>query len=224
MCYSILVEQDTKRLASRFEAKLDQVGFDEYRANTKVDPKKFKPLAEHPRIYPNYYAPIMVRDKQGERLLTPMRYRLRTRWADKEVPTKYNLFNCRMDAIEKRRSWQPIFMKQHGVLVFKKFFEWVEDEETGKKKVVSFSPKDQEYIVCPVLYEIYQDAETRIISFAVITTDPNPEVLAAGHDRSPVFLKEQYIDQWLNPKEATKEQIYAMLQDSESTYYLCEAA
>ena len=75
MCYSILVEQSLEQIEERYQAKIDRVGFNEFLNNTKVDPKRYKPLAENPRIYPNYWAPIIVM-KNEERTITPMRYRL----------------------------------------------------------------------------------------------------------------------------------------------------
>ncbi len=40
-----------------------------------------------------------------------------------------------------------------------------------------------------------------------------------GHDRCPIFLKEEYIDDWLKPQTETKNEIYEMLAHKEDVYF-----
>ena len=123
-------------------------------------------------------------------------------------------------------------MRNHGVLVFERFFEWVKDRETGKKKVVSFKPENSEVMWAPVLYDTWVDPklspdkrdQSKIVSFAVITTDPPKEVLENGHDRCPLFLKKDLIDPWLNPQGKSSREVYDMLRNLEPTTYGCYEA
>ena len=73
----------------------------------------------------------------------------------------------------------------------------------------------------PVLFDIWNapDGSETLTSFAVITTEPPPEVLEQGHDRCPVFLREEYIEAWLNPNGRSKDEIYGMLKEVEPAYY-----
>ena len=218
MCYSAMVKQDLKKLENRFGAHTVRVSFDEYDQRSRQNPKKFKPLAENPRIYPNYHAPIILTDG-ADRIIKPMRYRLRPSWAEEEIPSKYNTFNARLDSLEKRKSWKPIFMKRHGLLVFEKFFEWVVDRETGKKKVISFQPDGRDTMWAPVLWDRWTDGVDTIESFAIVTTDPPPEVSMMGHDRCPVFMREDRIETWLHPEKTTKKKIYEALNTLEPAYF-----
>ena len=221
MCYSVMVENDLKLLEEHFSAFPVRSDFELYEQLIADNPKKFKDFKKHPRIYPNYWAPIIRIDADGKKTVSPMRYRIRPKYSEKEVPSKYNVFNARKDALENRQTWKGLFLKQHGVLVMRSFFEWVEDERTGKKKVIEFSPKNHSYMLVPVLWDEWTDGLglTRIESFAVITTDPNPEVLAAGHDRSPIFIKKEHMDAWLNQTHPDKDKSYAILEDIEEEYY-----
>jgi putative SOS response-associated peptidase YedK len=208
MCYSVVVEQDLKKLQQLLHAEPEREAFARYEAMSERDSKKFKPLAEHARIYPGYFAPIALIHK-GRRILVPMRYRIRPYGSDQEIPAKYNLFNARLDSLTTRRSWRNLFMKQHGILVFSKFYEWVTDEN-GKKKIIGFnSKKGEEVLYAPALYDrwIAPDPATAdsFASFAIITSDPPPSVQAAGHDRCPIILKEDEIDFWLHPEKTTQE-------------------
>ena len=202
LCYSILVKQDIKFLQDEFSATPIVSEFERFESNHKLQPKKYKSLEQNPRIYPGYHAPIITSDR-GARFISPMRYRVRPSGSEKEVPTKYNLFNARSDSLTSRKTWQTLFMRNHGIVVFERFYEWVIDRSTGKKKVVSFKPQGHDYMVAPVLYDFWENQDNpsqSISSFALITREPPQEVLDAGHDRCPIFINPDKIDRWMNPK------------------------
>jgi putative SOS response-associated peptidase YedK len=228
MCYSVFVKQDLEYLIKNFGAQPANDAFANYSELSKENPKKFKNMVENPRIYPGYYAPIIFSDR-GKKFSYPMRYRVRPEGSEKEVPSKYNLFNARSDSLLNRKTWKHIFMRNHGIVVFDKFFEWVVDNNTGKKKVVSFSPNNHEVMWAPVLYDVWLppknngagSSEPQIHSFAIITKEPPKEVLEHGHDRCPVFLKKDSIDYWLNPEGKSSSEMIKVLQTVEDTYFEC---
>ena len=220
MCYSVLVKQDLKLLESRFGAVPVRQDFADFEKLVEVDPKKYKPMAAHARIYPNYFAPVITGATKGREIF-PMRYRIRPAGSTEEVPAKYNMFNARLDALDSRRTWKGLFGKQHGILVFERFFEWVADAESGKKKVISFHPRDRDLMWSPVLWDEWRapTGELTIRSFAIITTDPPPEVSAMGHDRCPIFLAEAGIDAWLHPEKHSVKELKEILASTEQTYF-----
>ena len=197
MCYSMMVEQDLKKLALQFDAEADEKAFKRYGSMAIEQPKTYKSLEDNPRIYPNYFAPIITLHK-GKRLITPMRYRVRPAGSEKEVPSKYNMFNARIDSLQKRQSWRGLFMRSHGILPFNGFFEWVSQD--GKKQVIQFKPQSGQTLAAPVIFDtwISADRSTGFASFAVITREPPPEVLTAGHDRCPISLVRDSWEPWLS--------------------------
>ena len=48
---------------------------------------------------------------------------------------------------------------------------------------------------------VSKDGSLRFESFALITVEPPPEVLEQGHDRSPLFLDKDFVDEWLKLPE-----------------------
>ena len=56
-------------------------------------------------------------------------------------------------------------------------------------------------------------------SFALVTGDAPPEVAAAGHDRCPVFLREDVVDRWLDPRGMTAEEAMELLGELEPAVY-----
>lgn len=218
--FCIQIIQDIKQLEEDFEARPVQKAFATFATCSKNDPKHFKNFAEYPNIYPNDWAPIILSER-GHRVIRPMRYRLRPHWAKEDLPMKYSLFTARLDKLNVSRMWSSVFMKNHGVLVFKSFMEWVSDPETGARALLSFRPKDQKYMYSPVIFDKSHIENTTeiLLSFALITHEPTPEILAAGYDRCPIFLKKENIDTWLNPKAKIMEAMFNLLKDQTPAYF-----
>jgi putative SOS response-associated peptidase YedK len=211
----MLVER-TKGISVRTDAPID---WDEHSwkrlAESQVaEPKRFKVAAEDGRIYPNYYAPVVVASVKGL-VVTPMRYQLRPHDAPGDLPRKYSLFNARLDMLETRRTWQPLFGRRHGCVPIKAFYEWVKHPETGKNAVIEFRPETGETLMAACLWDTWRspDGKETLNSFAVITTDPPPEVSAMGHDRCPVILRAENLDAWLHPEGRSLAELYAILRN-----------
>jgi putative SOS response-associated peptidase YedK len=218
MCYSIEMVEQYELAYKRFKAVEDEEALKALADKIeKYTSKRFKTAASDRRIFPNYWAPALI-EENGRRLIRPMRYRLRPSWSAEEIPARYNLFNARLDALEERRSWRELFMKRHGLVLLGAFYEWVENE-AGKKVVLRFAPETEPFIVAPILHDTWGRGEERLDSFAVITSDPTPEVQAVGHDRCPVFLRESAVDDWLCPGPHSKARIYDLLRDQQPVLY-----
>lgn len=169
------------------------------------------------RIYPYYFAPIIV-DDTGKRSIVPARYRILPR-TGVEVPNAYNVFNSRRDSLRTAKNWLPLFGRQHALFPFVNFYEWVERE--GKSVEIEFNPDGYpEGMHAACLYEIYNHPILGPIrSFSMVTDEPPEEVCAAGHDRCPVFLQHDQVDRWLKPKGQTLQQLDELLDHKERPYY-----
>lgn len=157
--------------------------------------------------------------ESGKRIIEPMRYRVRPHGSKEEIPSKFNVFNARIDALEKRKTWSPLFMRNHGIFVFSKFYEWVDHKE--EKKLINFFPRNKEMMWAPCLWDSWRSANGmfEFKSFAIITNDPAPEVERMGHDRCPIYLNEEYFNDWLQPEKEDKKEIYEMLGQTEIVTY-----
>lgn len=168
------------------------------------------------RIYPKYFAPVVIADGK-DRMIVPMRYRILPS-TGVEIPMKYNLFNARRDSLQDRRTWKPLFGKKHVIFPFLKFYEWVEPKP-GIKKELFFTPDGFESMWAASLYEEYKSPGGDIFSFAMVTDEPPPEVAAAGHDRCPVFLDEEHLEPWLHPAKLSIKELDGLLDHKQETYY-----
>lgn len=175
------------------------------------DLDRSEPRPRDARIWPGDYCSVALVD--GERLLRPMRYQCRmpgwTAETEKQYPGTYN---ARRDNLET--SWKRLFGRQHAVMVVERFYESVDRD--GKAVELEFVPRTHEPLLVPCLWSY--DERDRLYSFAAITDDPEPEVAAAGHDRTILDLKPEHVDAWLNPGGALRK-MQAIFDDRRHPYY-----
>lgn len=171
---------------------------------------------EDSRIYPGYYAPVMVWE-DGRRVVKPMRYQCRLAGKpasyDKDYPGTYN---ARRDNLEG--FWRGQFGHTHGLMVVETFYENVEGPD-GKNRVVQFTPRDREPMLVACLWSRWEGQGETLLSFAAITDEPEPEVAAAGHDRTIINIKPEHIDAWLKPGPSNLAALYAIFDDKRHPYY-----
>lgn len=235
MCFSVETAKEIDRVMKLFKAKQDleevsrlnsmiikandfQWAKDSLGLSRKPSSNPFKLPGDDNRIFPGYFSQVMVQENEN-RIFKPMRYRVRPHGSKSEIPTKFNVFNARMDSLEVRQTWTPLFMKNHGLFPFVRFFEWVEDE--GNKRLISFKSDQHEILWAPCLWDYWFNEKANIgfYSFAIITDDPPSEIAEMGHDRCPIFLGADKIDGWLSPEGKTKEEIYEILKTKEKVHY-----
>ncbi len=230
MCFSVHVEKNVNKLSSQFGAALQtqEAAYLKSLVAERETLKKAKINLKFPdddgRVFSNYLT-YVVHDKNDSRVLSPMRYRVRPKNSLEEVPTKYNVFNARLDALETRQNWKNLFMKNHGIVPLNGFYEWVMPQVNqtaqNKVKMIYFYPRHTEMMWAPCLWDEWESADKKIIfkSFAIITDGPPREIESMGHDRCPIFLKADEINDWLNPQKKSKEFIYELLKKREEVYY-----
>lgn len=249
MCFSIQVDSNINKLALYFgaqihsgkmleldrlmklQAEMNSRDFDHLLGLKHSEKKRsvlFKKPSEDGRVFSNYFANIIISENK-KRVVQPMRYRVRPEGSREEIPQKFNVFNARIDSLETRATWKSLFGKQHGIVPIKKFYEWVEGPETEgtkKSKLITFFPEQYEIMWAPVLYDewISKNGVIHFKSFAIITDGPTPEIEKMGHDRCPIFLNQKEIDNWLNPNDKKKSELYEILSKRENATYMYEWA
>ena len=168
------------------------------------------------RIYPGWYAPVMI-VQDGRRVVVPMRYRCRLPgWTEETEKEKPGTYNARRNNLQ--RVWGKLFGYNHGIIIVTRFYENVERDK--KKIVLQFDPRPAQQMLIACLWSRTAIAgEPDLWSFAAITDEPPPEVLAAGHDRCIVPIKPENVDAWLNPDPSNLAAQYAILDDRERPFY-----
>jgi putative SOS response-associated peptidase YedK len=173
------------------------------------------------RIYPGYYAPVMIQ-RNGRRVLVPMRYQCRPEGKPAFYDTKYpGCYNARRDNLEG--FWRNQFGVTHGLIVVNAFYEHVRlsgPEGVEENSILEFRPQPTQDMLVACVWSHWQGAGAPdLLSFAAITDEPPPEIAAAGHDRCIIPIKPEHIDAWLEPDARDLKTSYAILDDRQRPYY-----
>jgi putative SOS response-associated peptidase YedK len=166
------------------------------------------------RIFPGMYAPVMVLEG-GKRVLRPMRYQCRPEGKPALYDRKYpGTYNARRDNLEG--FWKGLFGARHALLVADVFYENVTGPD-GKNQVLAFTPKTGEPMLIACLWSPWSGDGEDLLSFAAITDEPEPEVAAAGHDRTIINIKPEHVDAWLAGGDL--QAMYRIFDDKQHPYY-----
>jgi putative SOS response-associated peptidase YedK len=187
-----------------------------------ADMQRLEPDSQDARIYPGYYAPVMVWE-DGRRVIKPMRYQCRPAGKPAGYDLKFpGTYNARRDNLEG--FWKGQFGHTHGLMVVNAFYEHVTLPARGtgelEKVILEFKPRPTQDMLVACLWSKWTgEGEPDLLSFAAITDEPPQEVAAAGHDRCIIPIKPEHIDAWLNPEPSKMADLYAILDDRERPYY-----
>jgi len=180
------------------------------------------------RIYPLHYAPVMVAEG-GRYVVKPMRYGCRLAGKPAFYDVKFpGTYNARRDNLEG--FWKQQFGWTHGITVASAFYENVNrhrqegrelrEGESVENVVLEFRPEPQQDMLVACLWSRWTGPDgAELLSFAAITDEPPPEVLAAGHDRCIIPIRPENIHAWLNPDPRNLKAMYDILDDRERPYY-----
>lgn len=216
--------------ASENEARVAQNKINDARARIAEAEQTAKEHDGFARIWPGHYCPVLIRDPAtGERKIVPMRYRCRLiGWTEADEKKKPGTYNARMDSL--KTAWRGIFGYFHGVVVARRFYESVllHDNQQraltpGEKEQnieIVFTPEPAQEMLLACLYRyVEQEDGEGFYSFAAVTREPPPEVLAAGHNRCVIPLRPENLGAWLDPDPKNLHAQYAILEDPIDAYY-----
>lgn len=175
------------------------------------------------RIFSFWYAPVLLIEG-GKPIVRPMRYLCRPQGMpsssdytkDGKTSGKYN---ARRDNLT--RFWRNQFGHTHCLMLAETFYESI-DLPDGRSKEIQFRPRTGETMYVACLYSHWTDPkgkEPELWSFAAITDEPEPEVAAAGHDRTIINIKPEHAMAWLTPEGRSDEELFAIFDDRRHPYY-----
>lgn len=163
------------------------------------------------RFYPGTFVPVMVMEG-GQRVFKPMRYHCRPARMPASFDMQYpGCYNARRDSL--KGFWQEEYGHHHGVVILNAFYEILpqhlvegralEPEEKLKKVLVEFKPDTGQDLLAACIWSRWSaPGKPDLLSFALITEDPPPEIAAVGHDRCIIPIRPEDLDAWLQPKRS----------------------
>jgi len=177
-------------------------------------------------IAPTQNVPILVdrafeRDEHGnptgelQREFHSARWGLVPRWS-KGPGDMAPLFNARIETLFEKPSFKDAVLRRRCLIPASGYFEWQVDA-AGEKHPVYINAGEEGMFAFAGIYEWWADptkaagaADRWLLSASIVTKAAAPE-LAHIHDRNPVLLSPDTLDEWLDPSaDATPELLAAV--------------
>jgi putative SOS response-associated peptidase YedK len=148
-------------------------------------------------VAPQTFQPVVRLNRDtGERDLVLMRWGLIPFWA-KDPSIGLRTINAKAETITTAPAFREAIKYRRGLVPADAFYEW-QKLDAKNRQPFAIAMKDGQPYALAGLWEKWKDrkAGTELLTFTVITTDPN-EVVQPMHDRMPVIIPERDYDRWL---------------------------
>lgn len=177
-----LTKKDFRELARMLDAETADGLADRYRSRYNI-----APTDEH----------WIVRTKFERRELLPARWGLVNSWAP-DMKGGARQINARSETALTRPAFRDAFERRRCIVPADGFFEW-EGTKEARRPIWYHPPDDGALLLFAGLYETWRDPKTAEAhrTFTILTTTAN-NVVAPVHDRMPVILPPDAIDEWLH--------------------------
>lgn len=169
----------------------------------KMMEKMGKPLKTEGEIFPTDMVPVLGPNKNGERSVFPMV------WGYSIPGVKHPIVNARVETAPAKDVWRDGWNSRRCIIPASWYYEWEHIPAAGGKMKAGdkylIQANGSSVLYLAGLYRMEEYREMKYPVFAVLTKEPTPE-LRKLHDRMPVILPENKIDEWIIP-EAKAESI-----------------
>ena len=156
-------------------------------------------------IRPTAVVPTIASDKSGLPRVFPMKWGF-------TIPGIPPLFNARVETAPVKQSFRDAWEKHRCVVPASCYFEWKHlPTRDGKSRVAdkyAIRPKGGRTTWLCGLYRI----ENSLPHFVILTREPT-ETLREIHDRMPLILPREEINEWVNPQTSPEKLLRAAVTD-----------
>lgn len=169
---------------------------------------------------PMRMARIMRLNAAGERELVEMRWGFAGK--DDTNPGRPKHMHARGETVDRLRTFADAFAHGRGILMVHTFNEG-EELPNGKTKQWVITPNDGQPIAIAVICEEWRNGPETLQTFVQVTVPANA-LISRITDRMPAILPRETWPTWLGEKEASLEEVKALLQtfDDGGTWNMAE--
>jgi putative SOS response-associated peptidase YedK len=147
---------------------------------------------------PTQELPVIVIDEAGERVLRPMSWGLRARWAKPGDKKAVAPFNARAESLLEKPMFRNLVKSKRCLVPARGYYEW--QNRGDHKQPFLIQPEGDDLIALAGLYDEFvpQGEEEPAASFTILTTAPN-DFAGQFHNRMPVILEKEEEADWIDP-------------------------
>jgi putative SOS response-associated peptidase YedK len=181
MCGRYVRRSEKQRIAEHFA--VHGPSLPEFGPSYNIAPQTFQPV-------------IRLNRDTGEREIVLMRWGLVPYWS-RDARIGLRTINAKAETITRAPAFREAIKYRRCLVPADAFYEWVKTNAKTKQPFAIVLKSGEPYALAG-LWEKWKDREaaTDLLTFTVITTDPN-EVVQPMHDRMPVIIPERDYDRWL---------------------------
>lgn len=173
--------KERQQLADDLGVPVEQIAADEYQPRYNIAPTN---------------SHWIVRAQYEDRLVLPAKWGLVNSWA-KDAKRAAQQINARAEGLRTSRAFRDAFEKRRCAVPADGFFEWAGTKD-ARMPIWYHRPEGGLFLFAG-LYESWQPKPDEWLrTFTIVTTEAN-NLIAPVHDRMPVILDEEAIDEWLHP-------------------------
>ena len=155
-------------------------------------------------------------DREGEMILDYFRWGLVPSWA-KELSIGSRMINARAETLPEKRSFSGPLKSRRCLVVADGYYEWQKLED-GSKQACWISPADDGVMCLAGLWETNIKATGEPVQSCTIITTAANQSLGEIHDRMPVVMEGQALEQWMSPKTSSEE-AHELLNSAAEEYF-----
>jgi putative SOS response-associated peptidase YedK len=181
MCGRYVRRSDKQKIAEHFA--VHGPSLPDFGPSWNVAPQTFQPI-------------VRLNRNTGERELVLMRWGLIPYWA-KDEKIGLRTINAKAETITTTPAFREAIKYRRCLVPADAFYEWQRISEKVKQPF-AIAMRDRQPYALAALWEKWKDrkAGTELLTFTVVTTDPN-EVVQPLHDRMPVIIPAKDYERWL---------------------------
>ena len=150
------------------------------------NPDGKEPFRAEGEIFPSAVMPAIATSRSGERRIFPMKWGF--------SGTKGLLINARAETAAEKETFRDAWARHRCVIPASWYFEWEHDENKKAGKKYALRPEREGLIWLAGLYRM----ENSFPVFVILTRSADEEILWM-HDRMPVLLPENEVNEWISP-------------------------
>jgi putative SOS response-associated peptidase YedK len=137
---------------------------------------------------------FIVRMPHEDREVVPAKWGLVNFWA-KDARGAARQINARAETVDRSPAFRDAFEKRRCVVPADGFYEWTGEKDA--RRPIRYHRADGRLTLFAGLYESWRPTPTEWqTTFTIITTSSN-DLVAAVHDRMPVIISDELVDEWM---------------------------
>lgn len=152
-----------------------------------------------------------------DRVLTTAKWGLVPRWA-RDTTGASKLINARVEGIADKPSFRTPVRRQRCIIPASAYFEWQLPPDSTRKVKYRVAPSDGDFFGFAGLYDTWRARQDRNdhdgapLTTCTIITGAAPEGLAWLHHRTPLALRPEDEERWLDPDATDPDAIIDLLK------------